>query len=218
MSSRVVSLLIAVLCLTSVALAAPLLQPDMGSPTESSVEGDGEGSNMAERIDSALDDAEGEELDEEFDEELEGDGPFDDERYDEEDAERLASDEDPFTPGDGGNVTNVTEGDLEEQLANESSDDTGVLRYGAVQTPYWRVSTFDTYTGTGWERSSDTEPYDPPYEFDGEADRQRYRVTAETSMSIVPTFYQPVAVGGLDEVAARDDGSFERTTPMDAGT
>ncbi|EMA61927.1 transglutaminaseTgpA domain-containing protein [Halorubrum lipolyticum] len=214
MSSRVAAVMIAALCLTSVALAAPLIQPDLGSPTESATGG---GSGVAESIESTLDEAEGDEPPGDRPDGGEGGedgGPFDGERFDADDAERLGSDADPYTPGGAEGATESGGADG----ANAPGDDTGMLRYGALKTPYWRAATYDTYTGTGWERSTSASAYDPPYEHDGAADRRRYRVTAETPMSIVPAPYQPVAVGGLDDVVVYGDSSFDRTARMDAGT
>ncbi|AZQ14810.1 transglutaminaseTgpA domain-containing protein [Halorubrum sp. PV6] len=247
MSSRVVSVLVAVLCLTSVVVAAPLLQPDIGSPTESSV---ADGTRSDGLFQSALDAARasGSAVDD-TKQQAEGPNPFaDTAKYDSEAVERLASDENPFTPGgrnetvqgnsniEGENGANGTSpGDTTGTSSTEgenstdgtspgggegtaAGDDTGVLRYGAVKTPYWRANAYDTYTGTGWERSTEPTRYNPPYEYAGDATRERYRVTAVESMSIVPSFYQPVAVSGLDSVVRHDEGSFERTSRMDAGT
>ena len=87
MSSRVVAVVLAALCLTSVALAAPLIQPDLGSPTESATGG---GSGVAESIESTLDETEGGEPRETRPgggEEGGDSGPLDGERFDADDAD-----------------------------------------------------------------------------------------------------------------------------------
>ncbi|WP_135819934.1 transglutaminaseTgpA domain-containing protein [Halostella litorea] len=62
---------------------------------------------------------------------------------------------------------------------------------------YWRVATYDRYTGDGWIRSGKSEPYDgqllePP----GPTRTVEQRVTVESPMRAMPAAASPVAVRG----------------------
>ncbi|MFB6161625.1 MAG: DUF3488 and DUF4129 domain-containing transglutaminase family protein [Haloferacaceae archaeon] len=66
---------------------------------------------------------------------------------------------------------------------------------------YWQTATYDRYTGDGWVRTGETEPYDgqlrgPP----GESRRVRQRVTARTPLGSLPAAWRPIEVEG--EVAS----------------
>jgi transglutaminase-like putative cysteine protease len=73
-----------------------------------------------------------------------------------------------------------------------------------VESPaesYWTTGTYDRYTGSGWVRTGDTEPYvgrlrGPP----GGGREVRQTVTAETELGAMPAAWRPVAV---DEVPSR---------------
>jgi len=69
-----------------------------------------------------------------------------------------------------------------------------------VESPaesYWATGTYDRYTGSGWVRSGDTDPYvgrltGPP----GGGREVRQTVTAETELGAMPAAWRPVAVDG----------------------
>ena len=203
MRGNVMTVVVALLCVSSLVLAAPLLQPDLGSVTESSAGeqgGDALGDALAAAGEDEFDSAEPES------DSPSADDPFAGDEYDDADRERFADDSDP----------------IDEETTGGPSGEVGELRYGAVQTLYWRTASYDRYTGDGWERTRGQTAYAPPHEFDGPAERQRFDVTAETPIRIVPAPYQPVAVdaggaGGAD-VVVRDDGAFELTDRIAADT
>ncbi|WP_256686885.1 transglutaminase TgpA family protein [Halococcus qingdaonensis] len=62
---------------------------------------------------------------------------------------------------------------------------------------YWRVASYDRYTGQGWVRTGDDRPYNgslagPP----GDATRLTQNYTTETSLSIMPAAWKPSTVSG----------------------
>ncbi|UIO99671.1 transglutaminaseTgpA domain-containing protein [Halobaculum sp. CBA1158] len=64
---------------------------------------------------------------------------------------------------------------------------------------YWRVGSYDRYTGGRWVRTGDTRPYEgegslggPP----GETDRLVQRVTARSQLDALPAAWKPVEVRG----------------------
>ncbi len=87
------------------------------------------------------------------------------------------------------------------------------------QPTYWRTAAYDSYTGTGWERNTETEPYDPPLESNG-FERVEYNVTLNRSATALPVPWQPTTVSGLDggglQVSA--EGGLESDSRLSAGT
>lgn len=49
---------------------------------------------------------------------------------------------------------------------------------------YWRTAAYSSYTGDGWTREDDTEPYDPPLHDTG-FDRVSYTVTLEQQATVL---------------------------------
>lgn len=68
----------------------------------------------------------------------------------------------------------------------------------ADRPEYWRVGSYDRYTGQGWVRTGDTRPYsdsrldDPP----GESDSLRQRVTARSTLDAMPAAWKPTSISG----------------------
>ena len=98
-----------------------------------------------------------------------------------------------------------------------------------VQTPvttYWRVGSYDFYTGDGWVRSGDNRPYSgrlssPP----GSTATVTQEYTVESEMSVMPAAWRPVSVddstapfarvteaGGLQPASAFGDGDTYTVT------
>jgi len=100
------------------------------------------------------------------------------------------------------------------------SNDTSV--HFVVESPrptYWRTGAYDTYTGSGWERTTDTEPLEGSVDYDEPAaQRLEYEVELERPASALPTPWRPTAVSGVDELWRTDSGAVEPTTRADAGT
>ncbi|ELY48995.1 transglutaminase TgpA family protein [Natronorubrum bangense] len=67
----------------------------------------------------------------------------------------------------------------------------------AEQASYWRTGVYDRYTGDGWIRTGENRAYDdqlpePP----GQYERVSQVVTAETTLGVMPTAPQPLAIDG----------------------
>ncbi|GAB6860520.1 DUF3488 and DUF4129 domain-containing transglutaminase family protein [Haloplanus litoreus] len=85
---------------------------------------------------------------------------------------------------------------------------------------YWSTATYDRYTGSGWVRSGETDPFvgrlrGPP----GGGREVRQTVTAETELGAMPAAWRPTAVTGLAESRIRvtPRGSLQPTTTIDPG-
>ncbi|MFC6836711.1 transglutaminase TgpA family protein [Halomarina ordinaria] len=83
---------------------------------------------------------------------------------------------------------------------------------------YWRIDAYDRYTGDGWIRTAESQPYrdgllDPP---PGESQRVRQRVTAEDDLNVMPAAWKPVAMSG-HSTRATDFGGLEPAEPLAPG-
>ena len=98
--------------------------------------------------------------------------------------------------------------DTEVHFVAESSDPT-----------YWRTAAYDTYTGDGWTRDADTEPYDPPLRDSG-FDRVSYNVTLRQPAGALPTPWQPDTISGIDEgeLGVTPEGSIQTDDQLPEGT
>jgi transglutaminase-like putative cysteine protease len=80
---------------------------------------------------------------------------------------------------------------------------------GAVKRPYWRSMSYDTYTGSGWERSGNATGYDGPLAGPpGGSSTVTLRVQVESETRTLPAPWKPTRVG---------PGVADRTRVFDAG-
>jgi len=93
----------------------------------------------------------------------------------------------------------------------------------AEESAYWRVGSYDRYTGGRWVRTGDTTPYasgslgDPP----GESERLVQRVTARGQLDALPAAWKPVDLRGraADTAQVTDhDGLKPGTTLLENDT
>jgi transglutaminase-like putative cysteine protease len=92
-----------------------------------------------------------------------------------------------------------------------------------VESPmesYWVTGTYDRYTGSGWVRSGDTDPYvgrlgGPP----GGGRAVPQTVTAETDLGAMPAAWRPTQVEGIpsSRVRVTEQGTLRPATTIDAG-
>ncbi|MFC7070361.1 DUF3488 and DUF4129 domain-containing transglutaminase family protein [Halobaculum lipolyticum] len=92
----------------------------------------------------------------------------------------------------------------------------------ADASEYWRVGSYDRYTGGGWVRSGEAQPYSgqlgpPP----GESERLVQQVTARTQLDALPAAWRPVELRGrvADTAQVTDhDGLKPGTTLIENDT
>ncbi|TKR25198.1 transglutaminase TgpA family protein [Natronomonas salsuginis] len=89
----------------------------------------------------------------------------------------------------------------------------------ADEPAYWRVGTYDRYTGGGWVRSGSSSGYDgrlpgPP----GDTRRLEQEYTAESTIATLPAAREPIRIDGVPvPVQVTPGGSFEPTSTLQAG-
>jgi transglutaminase-like putative cysteine protease len=84
---------------------------------------------------------------------------------------------------------------------------------------YWRTAAYGTYTGSGWERSTDTDPVEGSISHPGpDGEQIDYEVTLEKRASAVPTAYRPALIEGVDDPQVTDNGAIRSGSTLEAGT
>lgn len=84
---------------------------------------------------------------------------------------------------------------------------------------YWRTAAYGTYTGSGWERSTGTDPVEGSIDHPGpDGDRIDYEVTLEKRASAIPTAYRPALIEGIDDPRVTDNGAIQPGSALEAGT
>ena len=89
----------------------------------------------------------------------------------------------------------------------------------ADEEAYWRVGTYDRYTGGGWVRSGSTRPYAGPLSGPpGESRTVRQTYTPESTIATLPAAGEPTRIDGVPvPVRVTDGGSFEPSSTLQAG-
>jgi len=121
-----------------------------------------------------------------------------------------------LNPGDNTGVGGETGLDRDTFASNDTEVHFVVE---SSRSTYWRTGTYGVYTGTGWERDVDTEPYRGSTQYDSLAgDRIAYDVELEKAASALPTAWRPTVVDGIDNLAVTETGSVLARDGVGAGT
>lgn len=87
------------------------------------------------------------------------------------------------------------------------------------ESSYWRVGSYDRYTGDGWVRTGAAREYQgeqlkqPPGP--SRTVEQRFRV--ETRSNVMPAAWKPIRSRGISSTQVRSDGSFVPDETLDSG-
>ena len=89
----------------------------------------------------------------------------------------------------------------------------------ADEEAYWRVGTYDRYTGSGWVRTGSTDGYDGPLgNPSGETRTVEQTYTAESAIATLPAAREPTRIDGVPvPVEVTSGGSFEPADTLRAG-
>ncbi|WP_436900926.1 transglutaminase TgpA family protein [Halovenus halobia] len=88
----------------------------------------------------------------------------------------------------------------------------------STQRTYWRTAAYGTYTGSGWERSTETQPVDGAIERTGpDGQRIDWEVTLKKGASAAPTAYRPALIRGLENPAVTANGAIQPGSTLSPG-
>lgn len=89
----------------------------------------------------------------------------------------------------------------------------------AEEPRFWRVASYDRYTGDGWVRTGNPRPYDdrrldgPP----GETRTLRQEFRAESAIGTVPAAWKPVRYTGAPSISVTNEGGFQPDGDLASG-
>ena len=136
----------------------------------------------------------------------------------------------PFTRGSSLSYDDGSEGQTVEGSLFDAGESISVLgsisltpeiRYTveSEEPRYWRVASYDRYTGDGWVRTGNPRPYDdrrldsPP----GETRTLRQEFQAESAIGTIPAAWKPVRYSGEPSVSVSSEGGFQPDATLSTG-
>jgi transglutaminase-like putative cysteine protease len=145
---------------------------------------------------------------------------------------------DPYDQGGGGSAPGglgaLNPGDSTSVGGSFASDNSPFqsrsaethFRVQSSDPAYWRTGAYDTYTGSGWERSGDRRPYTGSLDGTGDGEnrirgeRVEYRVALDQSATALPSVWRAESVSQVesDSLFVTDQGAFVSEEPLPAGT
>ncbi|MEF8821805.1 MAG: transglutaminase domain-containing protein, partial [Halovenus sp.] len=88
----------------------------------------------------------------------------------------------------------------------------------STSSTYWRTGAYDQYTGSGWERTGDSEPIDGSIAYDGSDGEQiDWEIEFQQPATAVPTAWRPKVIEGVDDPQLTAQRSIRTETPIEAG-
>ena len=126
---------------------------------------------------------------------------------------------------DDGSESQTVEGSLfdagESLSVRGSISLTPEIRYTveSEEPRYWRVASYDRYTGNGWVRTGNPRPYgdqrldSPP----GDTRTLRQEFRAESTIGTVPAAWKPVRYSGEPSVSVSSEGGFQPDGTLSTG-
>ncbi len=111
--------------------------------------------------------------------------------------------------GSGSELRIVGEVDLSPTVRYtiESSDDV-----------YWRTGIYDRYTGSGWVRTGDLEPYTGPQDGPESGQTVIQDVRIESPIDRLPAASRPTSISGMGDISVSEHGSFVADEQLEPGT
>ncbi len=226
--------------IASLAVSAPLVQPDLAGPTSAGgiggeYGGSGPAGGSLAGIAESLYGSQGSDSAGATGEEAPGqvaggsggeNEPLQGEAYDSEDRERLRSvngsdsgEGNGSVDGSGSGEGNGSENGSGSAASNISLEGgSSTLQYGAVKEPYWRQQAYDIYTAVGWRQSGSTQPFEDRIEPTDTANRRSYTIELAADATAIPAPFRPVATDLNPSVRRGPEGGIQTTDPIPAGT
>ncbi|QSG15816.1 DUF3488 and transglutaminase-like domain-containing protein [Halapricum desulfuricans] len=130
--------------------------------------------------------------------------------------------------GDSGGLGALNPGDSTDIGGFSSDGDTNALQSQSTEThftvtategAYWRTGAYDTYTGSGWERTGETTAYDGGIKTDGLAGEEiTYQVELRRAATALPTAWRPKTVDAGTPIEVTDQRAIAAPRGLAAGT
>ena len=130
-------------------------------------------------------------------------------------------------PGDGGGPLSLHEetevGQEDDPFSDETNefreqDERHLFTVESDRPSYWRIGSYETYTGTGWSADRSFSQYDGAFEYETEqlaGETITHRVTVEEPRAILPVAWRPEAVDVDGDVEVRSDGAVRADSPLE---
>ncbi|WP_363464433.1 transglutaminase domain-containing protein [Halogeometricum borinquense] len=96
-----------------------------------------------------------------------------------------------LTPG---SKTSVGGGVTDDSNPYRSLDTEVHFTVESPESAYWRTGSYAAYSGSGWEQTTDSQPYTGDISPDARGERMTYRVSLKASATALPTAWRPNTV------------------------
>jgi len=121
-----------------------------------------------------------------------------------------------LNPGDSTDVGGFSSDGARNALQSQGAETHFTVT--ATEGAYWRTGAYDTYTGSGWERTGETTPYDGGIETEGLAGQEiSYQVTLQRAATALPTAWRPKTVDAGIPVEVTDQRAITAPRGLTAG-
>ena len=131
-------------------------------------------------------------------------------------AERLGGDLGALNPGQETTVGGLQTGD---GRAFRSQSTAVHFLVEATEPGYWRTGAYDTYTGSGWQRSGETTTEAESLAVDGLVNRTvSYEVRLNRSASALPTVWRPQRIATDAQFGVTPQRAIRAESPLSPGT
>jgi len=122
-----------------------------------------------------------------------------------------------LNPGDSTDVGGFSSDGNVNALQSQSTETHFTVT--ATEGAYWRTGAYDTYTGSGWERTGETTAYDGRVETDGLAGGEiSYQVELQRAATALPTAWRPKTVDVGTPIEVTDQRAITAPRGLAAGT
>jgi transglutaminase-like putative cysteine protease len=126
----------------------------------------------------------------------------------------------PILPESSSSSLEADTVDADEELSISGSVDLSPEVRFTVESDepaYWRTDAYDRYTGDGWVQTGEPTAYDGALEGpEGESEPVEQAIRIETEASAMPAVWQPVEVGGVDDLSVTEEGGLSPAEPLSA--
>ena len=122
-----------------------------------------------------------------------------------------------LNPGDSTDVGGFSSDGNVNALQSQSTETHFTVT--ATEGAYWRTGAYDTYTGSGWERTGETTAYDGEIDTEGLAGEEiSYQVELQRAATALPTAWRPSTVDAGTPIEVTDRRAITAPRGLTAGS